>query len=183
MNALFKLFFFYACFIIGPSELNAKWGITEADAWIINISKDLIDDSIDFTAICQENNNSDVFLAIRYEEKKGDSIRLILYTNRHIADTYVIERKPITRKIKMRYDAEKYNITKGIPEGDKIILNNPDLVISNLLNHKELTIQIDHQSRFRFETEDTIESYQFKLSGIKTVYSLLNKAKNIASQR
>lgn len=183
MNVWFNLFFFSVCIVLWPSELNAKWGITKADAWVINISKDPIDDSIDFLAICQEKYRDDVFLAIKYEEKKGNSIRFILYTNRYVDDTFFFDNKTATREFKIRYDDKKYMITKGIPQGDKIIFNNPNLVVRKLLNHKKMTVQIDHQSRFWSETEDTIGSYQFQLSGIKTVCSLLNKAKNIAKRR
>lgn len=167
-------FLFCALLLFATIDLHAKWGRTKADNWVIDISKDPMDDSINFYAICKEKNKRNVHLEIRYQEKKG--VRFILYTNKYIGRTYYYDNKK-TVVINVRYDEDKVTRIKAIPEGYKMIFKNPQNLLKNLLEVKNLVARIDY-SIWDTDTEDREISYQFEIEGIQAVESLLSKVLN-----
>lgn len=174
MTTCLKLICLCALCAYGGTELHAKWGRTVADYWVVDISKSPMDDSIEFRAICKEKYKSNVSLEIRYNKKKGDS-RLILYTDKYVGNTFTFDKKKKRIKFKIRYGDNLTNIIGGIAEDYKIIINNPSLVIVDLLKHNRVTIEIDYKDFLTVQTEDRLRVYQFDIAGIATVNSLLTK--------
>lgn len=159
--------------LLATSDLNAKWGRTEADNWVIDISKDPMDDSINFYAKCREKYKDNVYLEIRYTEKKG--VRFIIYTDKYVGRADYKDKK--TMAIRVRYDENNITRIKAIPEGYKMIIKNPQNLINNLLGVENLVTKIDY-SMWNEETEDREISYQFEIKGMQNVELLLSKILN-----